>query len=197
MSLFFIVSLVLMAILPISVAILITGNIDEKLVLEEIGVVPSKHDIFLMDLPIQKLKTRMKEMFNFEYNSAYDGIGTFPINGVILEDTKLRLVIPIVARYKNSAVQTSCVLDIGSAWTFFSQETFHAMGIKDVTVSAQIAVHGLPIPIYVSTNHFVDINVCGQSFLSMHLLTLIADYKKRKVVLEKPADLTLEEIDEL
>ena len=101
-------------------------------------------------------------------------MGTFPIHGVILE----RLVIPIVLKYKKSAIQTSCVLDTGSPWTFISRESFEAIGIMDVNGYAHISVQGLPIPVYESTNHFYDINLCGQSFLGDNLLKLTVDYRK-------------------
>lgn len=180
-----------------SAAILITGDVDEKMMLDEIDMMPSNHDLLLMDLPVKKLKMRTKEIFEFDYNSAHSGIGAFPIHGVILEDTKLRLIIPIVATYKKNAIKTTCVLDTGSLWNFFSAETFQTLGLDHVSVSAQISLQGLPLPVYRSANHFVDINVCGQSFLSAHLLRLVADYRKRKVILEKTSDLTPQDIEDL
>jgi hypothetical protein len=178
--------------------IMITGEIDEIKMKEESELLPSLNDILLMDLPVAKLKIKTKEVFQFQYNSPYsDGIGTFPINGVILEDTRKRLIIPIVVKYKKKAIRTTCVLDTGSPWTHFSQETFDAIGISHVEGYAQIAVHGLPIPVYISVNHFADINICGQSFLGDNSLKLIVDYRKRKVTIEKTPDLTEQEIEEL
>lgn len=178
--------------------VMITGDFDEAKMKEEYELLPTLNDILLMDLPVTKLKIKTKEVFQFEYNSPYSGgVGTFPINGVILEETKKRLVIPIVVKYKKKAIRTTCVLDTGSPWTHFSQETFDAIGISHVEGYAQIAVHGLPIPVYMSVNHFADINLCGQSFFGDNLLKLIVDYRKRKVTIEKTPDLTEEEIEEL
>ncbi len=178
--------------------IMITGEIDEIKMKEESELLPSHNDILLMDLPVGKLKIKTKEIFQFQYNSLYSGgIGTFPIHGVIIEDTKKRLIIPIVVKYKKKTIQTTCVLDTGSPWTHFSQETFDAVGISHVESYAQIAVHGLPIPVYLSVNHFADINLCGQSFLGDNLLKLTVDYRKRKVVVERTPDLTEKEIEEL
>ena len=179
-------------------AVMITGVIDEIKMMQESELIPSHNDILHMDLPAAKLKIKTKEVFQFQYNSPYSGgIGTFPIHGVILEDTKKRLVIPIVVKYKKKAIQTTCVLDTGSPWTHFSQETFDAIGISHVEGYAQIAVHGLPIPVYMSVNHFADINLCGQSFLGDNLLKLTVDYRKRKIAVEKTPDLTEKEIEEL
>lgn len=178
-------------------SIVITGEIDEIKIKEESELLPS-NDILLVDLPVTKLKIKTKEVFQFEYNSPYTrGIGTFPIHGVILEDTKKKLIIPIVIKYKKKAIQTTCVLETGSPWTHFSQETFEAIGISHVESYAQIAVHGLLIPVYLSVNHFADINLCGQSFLGDNLLRLTVDYRKRKVAVERTPDLTEDEIEEI
>ena len=139
-----------------------------------------------------------QKMFSNSYTTP-GGIGTFPIHWVILEDTKKRLIIhiDIVAYYKKKAIQTTCVLDTVSPWTHFPQETFDAIEISLVESYAQITVHGLPIPVYLSVNHFADINLCGQSFLGDNLLKLTVDYRKRKVTLYKTPDLTEKDIEEL
>jgi len=178
-------------------SIMITGDFDEKKLLETSELLPSRHDILLMDLPAQKMKMKTKEVFQFVYNSDFsEEVGSFPIHGVILEDTR-RLVIPVVLKYKKKSIRTTCVLDTGSPWTFISRETFRAIGIMDVNEYAQIAVHGLPIPVYESTNHFADINLCGQSFLGDNLLKLTVDFRRRKVMVEETTKLSKSEIEEL
>jgi hypothetical protein len=58
-------------------------------------------------------------------------------------------------------------------------------------------VHGLPVTVYRSVNSFADINICGQSFFSEHKLQLTVNYRSRKAVVVKTADLTEEELEEL
>ena len=98
------------------------------------------------------------------------------------------------SHYKKKAIQTTCVLDTVSPWTHFSQGTFDAIGISLVESYAQ---HDLPIHVYLSVNHFADINLCEQSFLGGNMLKLTVDYRKRKVTLEKTPDLTEKDIEEL
>jgi hypothetical protein len=185
------------ALLGFAAGILITGVVDEERMEELELVTPESYDILLRDLPIKTMKIKTKEVFNFVYNSNFDGAGSYPISGVILDDTFLRVVIPVVVRFKKRAIQTSCVLITGAPFTFFSLETFNAVGIEYVNSYARVAVQGLPIAVYESRGHFVDINVCGQSFMSLNHLRMTINYRTRKVILEETLKLTSEEIDEL
>lgn len=176
----------------------ITGSFDEQKMMEEVDLVPSKYDILLMDLPAERMKQRTKEAFGFAYNSETTGAGTFPIEGDILEADTLRVVIPIVVRHKKRAIQTTCLVDTTSPWTFMSRETLQAIGIVDAVEPVNIAVQGFPLPVHISANHFAGINICGQSFFRTHHLILSVNYVTLKVsVVKREEMLTVEEVDEL
>jgi hypothetical protein len=148
---------------------------------------------------IDKMKAKTKEVFGFDYNSFVDSAGSFPIHGIIVKDSKERLIFPFVVLYKKKHIRTACVLDTGSPWTFLSAETFRDLGIYDVPVEGglNLALQGLPITVYLSVNHFSDINLCGQSFFDEHKLQLHVNYRLRKLIIDETDELTLEELQEL
>lgn len=91
-------------------------------------------------------------------------------------------------------------MDTGSPWTFMTKETFTALGIDVASKDSyfNINVHGTPLTVYPSVNHFEDINVCGQSFFVEHVLKVEVDYNKRKVVMvQTPTMLSYKEMGEL
>ena len=49
-------------------SIMITGHFDEEKMKEELEMLPSRHDILLLDLSAKKMKMKTKEVFKFVYN---------------------------------------------------------------------------------------------------------------------------------
>eukprot|EP01033_Poteriospumella_lacustris_P007221 gene7221-gene7946 len=142
----------------------------------------SSHDILLRDLTLSKMKAKSLEVFGFELNSRIfrplSEVPSFPIHGIILSDTYERIIIPVLVTYKRVTIQTTCLMDTGSPWTFMTKETLTALGIDVVSKDSyfDINVHGTPLTVYPSVNHFEDTNVCGQSFFTKHMLIVEIDY---------------------
>lgn len=151
--------------------------------------------MLLRDLPVSKMKHKTKDVFHFEYNSFTTETAVFPIDGVILKDPYERIVIPIIVAHKKKKIHTVCLADTGSPYTYMSAETLRALEL-DVD-GLNLVVHGLPMTVFRSVNSFEDINLCGQSFFEMHKLEFSVNYRTRKAVVKKTAELTVSELEEL
>jgi hypothetical protein len=163
------------------------------------SVNPNDVDVLLLDLPVATMRLKTLHVFGYTYNSPTTIPANFPIHGVILKDSHERIVFPLVVSYKKKKIQTSCLADTGSPYTYLSDETFRALGleIKDNDNGFNLNIHGAPVTTYRSVNHFSDINMCGQSFFAEHKLLLTVNYRTRKAFAEKTADLTDAELQEL
>ena len=178
-------------------AIMITGVYDEKKGDELKVMTPSTYDVLLIDLPLALMKMKTKEVFGFIYNSKSIESAVFPIDGVILKETFERVIMPITVMHKKRKIQTTCVVDSGSPWTFLSEHTLADMGIEAVSDGFNLVVHGAPVTVFRSVNNFHDINICGQSFFSEHKAELVINYRTRKMTVKKTNELTEQELEEL
>ena len=188
--------LLFFAICPVE-AITITGTFDENKGEELKGMNPPVFDLLLLDLPLAKMKMKTKAAFGFIYNSKFTENAVFPIDGVILKETYERVIIPITVMHKKRKIRTTCVVDCGSPWTFMSENTLADLGIEVLSDDFNLVVHGTPVTVYRSVNHFNDINICGQSFFSEHKAELMINYRTRKVTVKKTNELTEQELEEL
>ncbi len=158
---------------------------------------PSEYDVLLMDFPLATMKMIAKEVFGFIYNSKSVELEKFPIEGVILKKPFERVIIPITLMHKKRKIQTTCVVDTSSPWTFVSEYTLADMGIDSVSGGFDLIVHGALVTVHRSVNHFHDLNICGQSFFSEHKAELVINYHTRKATVKETTKLTQEELEEL
>jgi hypothetical protein len=79
-----------------------------------------------------------------------------------------------------------------------SDETLRSLNL-DITEDNgfNLNIHGLPITVWRSVNHFKDVNICGQSFFAENKLKFDINYRERKAVVSETEKLTQEELDEL
>lgn len=184
-------------VLAIVKSIIMTGLVDEEKI-EKHEVRPELFDVLLPDLPIEELKLKTKYVFGFEYNSKTTEIAAFPIKGVILKGTYERIVMPIIISHKKKKIQSVCVADTGAPYTYLSDETLRTLNLEIAEDNGfNLNVHGSPVTIWRSVNHFKDINLCGQSFFAENKLEFVINYRTRKAVARETEKLTQEELDEL
>lgn len=118
---------------------------------------------------------------------------------MILKGTYERIVIPIIVAHKKKKIQTVCLVDTGSPYTYISAETLRALKLEVPSDDHEFTLnmHGLPMTVFRSVNSFEDINLCGQSFFAEHKLDFSINYRTRKAIIKKTEELTEAELEEL
>ena len=106
------IRLQLIVVLIISIVISATSIVDKMINVTYID--PHQFDVLLQDLPINKLRIKTTEIFNYEYNSPTSQIASYPIFGVIIHESFNRVFIPIIISYKKKKIATVCIVDTGS-----------------------------------------------------------------------------------
>jgi hypothetical protein len=164
---------------------------EDSFVPESSFVEPDIMDIMLTDMNHAKCANISRTDFGFEYNAPTTDIPSFPIHGFVLSEPYGRNIIPIIIQYKKKVIKSIAIVDTGNPFVHLSEQTLKALGIVDAT-HANVRMHGSTTFVYLSTNHFKDVNVVGASFLKSNRLTLVADYNDNTVEIHKSSLLRTE-----
>lgn len=132
---------------------------------------PELFDVMLTDLNHTMMLNISKNTFGFLYNSPTKEIPKFPIKGVVRRQQPYgRNLVPVVIAYKKKKIKTVMIADSGCPFIFLSENTLREIGIVDTDTVDGIKIHGQTSTVFLSTNHFTEVNVLGTAFYATNRL---------------------------
>ena len=158
-------------------------------------ILPDIVDIMLLDLNTSKVSQIAFKDFGFYYNSPTTVQAQYPIQGIIIQPNG-RALVEIIVMHKKTSIRTVAIVDTSCPYTYFAGDTLRALNIVD-TDHANLIVHGQPITVYKSFNHFSDVNVLGSSFFVENKVEIKLNYFTVKLYITKHSGLSIEELQEL
>lgn len=177
-------------------AVYITHSAD--LEIEKGYMNPQEYDILLRDITPNFLRSKSLKVFGFNYNADAVGKLKYPIEGVFLGNGN-RIIIPMQIKFKRRVVNSLCLFDTGSPYTYLTDETLRAVGIVDATDDQfNLWINQGVVLIYRSTNHFAEINLCGQSmFAALHYNVSINYFTRKATISRSNEELSDADVGEL
>lgn len=102
----------------------------------------------------------------------------YPIVGMIT-GSYYRMWIPLIVRKRDVSVHAIFLYDTGSPFTHLSKEIMELLGYTHHTPDMTLVnIHGVNINVYLSKNHFQNINLLGQDFMTLCQLEVSTSYKE-------------------
>ncbi len=154
--------------------------------LEPRGYIDPKHaeNTMLLDCHEVDLKNLVSNVLDIPFLSEASELPTWPIHGILFGEHE-RPFVNLIVESKKGKVNVFFIVDTGSPHVFISQSTFIALGYSQMAPSqAELIVHGFSHPVFLSVNHFAEVNLIGASFLSKIRGQVQIDYLKRKCLIE-------------
>ena len=142
-------------------------------------VSPFTYDILVSDISEADL-SRIGEELGVVALSLAIADPIFPVNG-IMYGSGVRVFIPLVVKKRGISINVNFLFDTGSPNTHLRQETLHALGFSEsVPSEINAVIHGTSLTVYLSQNHYENVDLLGQDFMIAVRGKLILDYPLRQ-----------------
>lgn len=153
--------------------------------IEKIFLRPELFDVMFTDLNHSMMLDISKHSFGFQYNSPTKEVPKFPIKGIVRQQPYGRNLAPVIISYKRKKIKTVMIVDSGCPFVFLSEKTLREIGIVDTVTVDGVKVHGVSSTVFMSSNHFADVNVLGTAFYSTNRLVVNTNYHLNTVLIRE------------
>jgi hypothetical protein len=143
-------------------------------------IVPNLYDVSVTDIASSDLITIGRELNSAALSETTDN-PHFPVRG-ILYGQGLRLFVPLIVRKNTKSIRVNFLFDTASPSTYLRKETFEALEFTDSTArGANVSIHGTQRTVYLSSNHFENVDLLGQNFMSAIRGVVCIDYSAAEI----------------
>lgn len=153
--------------------------------IEKVFLRPELFDVMLTDLNHSMMLNISKNSFGFPYNSPTKEVPKFPIKGIVRQQPYGRNFVSVIISYKRKKIKTLMIADSGCPFVFLSEQTLREIGIVDTDAVDGVKVHGVSSTVFMSSNHFAEVNVLGAAFYSMNSLIVNTNYHLNMVLIRE------------
>ena len=141
---------------------------------------PREYDVLILDITPSDLRRIGSELGSISLSEA-SATPTFPVEGILFGNSQ-RMFIPLIVSKLRKSINVNFLYDTGSPYTYLRQETFAALGFEESTpTETNVVVHGTALTVYLSSNHFANVDLVGQDFFSAIRGFVTIDYPMKLV----------------
>jgi hypothetical protein len=126
---------------------------------------PNMYDVLVTDIKPSDLTKIGEELGSIALSETED-IPNFPVQGILFGPGQ-RVFIPLIVKKRTKSIKVNFLFDTGSPSTYLRQETLRVLGFQDSTpTETNVIIHGTVLTVYLSSNHFENVDLLGQDYLS-------------------------------
>lgn len=142
---------------------------------------PHAYDVLILDITPSDLRRIGNELGSISLSEA-SATPTFPVEGILFGNSQ-RMFVPLIVSKLRKSINVNFLYDTGSPNTYLRQETFAALGFEENTpTEANVVIHGTALTVYLSSNHFENVDLVGQDFFSAIRGFVTIDYPMKLVL---------------
>jgi len=143
--------------------------------LEVETLLPDENDILLTDVTESQFHSVEIEL-NVQNGTETNKTHKYPVQGVIMGSYG-RMWIPLIVCKRNKSFHTIFLYNTGSPYTHLSKFILEKIGYTDnIPESIVVNINGVNLTVYLSKNHFENINLLGQDFMKLAGIDVAISY---------------------
>ena len=147
-------------------------------------ILPDKYEVLITDIQDDDLKSIGDRLGFRRLSHANIQDAVLPVRG-IMRGISVRMFIPLIVSYKNISIHVIFLMDTGSPNTYLRTDTFEKLGFNEnIPSDANVEIQGTTLTVYPSHNHFENVDLLGQDFMSLRNVRMISDYKRKTIIIE-------------
>lgn len=128
-------------------------------------VPPNKYDVLILDITPEDLNQIGEELESLPLSET-SASPTFPVRGILFGQSH-RMFVPLIVSKRSRVINVNFLVDTGSPNTYLRAETLAALGYQEnIPSETVVVIHGTAVTVYVSTNHFENVDLLGQDYLA-------------------------------
>ena len=148
-------------------------------------ILPENYEVLITDIQDHDLESIGKNLGVTRLSRTDIKHATLPVSGV-MRGLSVRMFVPLVVSLKDISIHVIFLIDTGSPNTYLRTDTLERLGFQDnIPSDVNLDIQGATLTIYPSHGHFNNVDLLGQDFMSMRHVRMVADYKRKTIVLEQ------------
>jgi hypothetical protein len=140
-------------------------------------VPPNKYDVLILDITPEDL-SRIGEELGSQALSVASVSPTFPVRGILF-GLSHRMFVPLIVSKREKAINVNFLFDTGSPNTYLRAETLACLGMfrqENIPSETNVLIHGTSTTVYLSSNHFENVDLLGQDYFAKIRGLVTIDY---------------------
>ena len=144
-------------------------------------VPPNLYDVLILDITASDL-TRIGEELGSIPLSEASALPSFPVRGILFGQSQ-RMFVPLIVSKRSKSMHVNFLFDTGSPNTYLRQETLAALGFnQSIPSETNVIIHGTAMTVYLSSNHFENVDLLGQDYMTAIRGLVTIDYPLKEIV---------------
>lgn len=128
-----------------------------------LSIAPEAYDVLISDITPGDL-TKIGEELESTALSETEAEPAFPVMGIVFGNGQ-RIFVPLIVAKRGKSINVNFLYDTGSPNSYLRRETLAALGFGENTPSeTNVVIHGTALTVYLSSNHFENVDLLGQDF---------------------------------
>lgn len=128
-----------------------------------LSIAPEAYDVLISDITPGDL-TKIGEELESTALSETEAEPAFPVMGIVFGNGQ-RIFVPLIVAKRGKSINVNFLYDTGSPNSYLRRETLAALGFGENTPSeTNVVIHGTALTVYISSNHFENVDLLGQDF---------------------------------
>jgi hypothetical protein len=144
-------------------------------------VAPNLYDVLILDITSADLNKIGEELESIPLSET-SVTPSFPVKGILFGQAQ-RMFLPLIVSKRSKSINVNFLFDTASPNTYLRQETLAALGFVESTpTETNVIIHGTAMTIYLSSNHFENVDLLGQDYMTAIRGVVGIDYPLREIV---------------
>lgn len=141
---------------------------------------PQAYDVLILDITPADLTAIGDELGSIALSEA-TATPTFPVQGILFGIGQ-RMFVSLIVSKRRKSINVNFFYDTGSPNTYLRRETFAALGYEEnIPTEMNVVIHGTALTVYLSSNHFENVDLLGQDFFTAIRGLVTIDYPLKLV----------------
>jgi len=144
-------------------------------------VAPNLYDVLILDITSSDLNKIGEELESISLSEA-QVVPSFPVKGILFGQGQ-RMFVPLIVSKRSKSINVNFLFDTGSPNTYLRRETLAALGfVQSTPTETNVNIHGTAMTVYLSSNHFENVDLLGQDYMTAVRGTVCIDYPLKEIV---------------
>lgn len=145
-------------------------------------VAPHLYDVFFLDITSGDLN-KIGEELESTPSSEARVTPSFPVRGILFGEAQ-RIFVPLIVSRRSKSINVNFLFVTASPNTYLRRESLAALGFgENIPTETNVVVHGTAMTIYLSSNHFENVDLLGQDFMTAIRGLVTIDYPLKEITI--------------
>lgn len=144
-------------------------------------VTPKMYDVLILDITSSDLTKIGEELESIPLSDTLVN-PSFPVKGMLFGQGQ-RMFVPLIVSKRSKSINVNFLFDTGSPNTYLRRETLAALGFgESIPTETNVYIHGTAMTVYLSSNHFENVDLLGQDYMTAIRGLVSIDYPLREII---------------